>query len=304
MTAATALVLGEALIDIVRKGTHEAEHPGGSPMNVAVGLARLNIPTTLATWFGKDDRGAAIRKHLAGSDVHLVPGSDAALRTPTAIATIDDAGVAEYTFDLAWELPPVPRWLHPTVVHTGSIAAVLEPGGTSVLEAIRAHAASATITYDPNMRPQIMGSDARVNERVLELCSLADVVKVSDADLMALEPGGDIMDLARRVLALGPGIVIVTLGAEGAVGMTCEGHVVEVPEPPAVVVDTVGAGDSFMSGLIWAMSQANLLGPERRAALRAISADLLRELLDTSSRIAGVTVSRAGANPPWLAELG
>ncbi|MDR0504418.1 MAG: carbohydrate kinase [Bifidobacteriaceae bacterium] len=303
MTAPTALVLGEALIDIVRKGTHETEHAGGSPMNVAVGLGRLGIPTTLGTWIGKDQRGEVIRQHCAASDVHLVPGSDAAVKTPTAMATIDDAGQAQYTFDLSWELPKVPKWLSPAVIHTGSIAAVLEPGGSAVLEAIRAGADRATITYDPNMRPQIMGSSAGVNLRVEELISLADLVKVSDQDMLSLFPDGDMMEEAAHWLEQGPSIVIVTKGGDGAVAVTASGLWVEIAPQPAVVVDTVGAGDSFMSGVIWALAQAGLLGAAQRQALRQITEQQLRLVMEQAAQIAAITVSRAGANPPRLAEL-
>jgi fructokinase len=302
-TQATALVLGEALIDIVKRGSHENEHAGGSPMNVAVGLGRLGLPTTLDTWIGRDERGALIRKHCADSGVHLVPGSDQAAKTSTALATVDDAGQAQYTFDLAWELPPVPKWLHPTVIHTGSIAAVLEPGGSSVLDAVRAGAEHATITYDPNARPQIMGARDGASLRIQELVSLADVVKVSDQDMAYIYPDGELLEEAANWLEAGPGLVIVTRGEQGAVGITASGHWVEVPPHSAVVVDTVGAGDSFMSGLIWALAELDLLGAAKRDALRAISEAQLRHVMEQASRVAAITVSRAGANPPWLREL-
>ncbi|MDR3202544.1 MAG: carbohydrate kinase [Bifidobacteriaceae bacterium] len=304
MTApTTALVLGEALIDIVRRGSHEADHAGGSPMNVAVGLSRLGVPTTLATWIGRDERGQLIRKHCADSDVHLVPGSDRAERTPTALATIDDSGSAKYTFDLSWELPPIPKWLHPTVVHTGSIAAVLEPGGDAVLEAVKAAAPSSTITYDPNARPAIIGPAETAGLRIDELVRLADVVKVSDEDLAYLAPDRDALEAAAGWLEGGPAIVVVTRGAEGSVALTGTGLWVEAPPRAAVVVDTVGAGDAFMSGLIWGLDKAGLLGADRREALRGIGETRLREVLEVATRVASITVGRAGANPPRLAEL-
>jgi fructokinase len=301
--APTALVLGEALIDIVRRGKHETEHAGGSPMNVAVGLSRLGVPTTLDTWIGKDERGAVIRKHCQASDVHLVPGADGAAKTSTALATVDDQGHAEYTFDLAWELPPVPKWLHPSVIHTGSIAAVLEPGGVSVLEAVRAGAKRATITYDPNARPQIMGPREGASLRIQEFVSLADVVKVSDQDMAYIYPDGDLMEEAANWLETGPGLVLVTKGGEGSVGITAAGRWVEVAPPPSVVVDTVGAGDSFMSGVIWALAELDLLGAAKREALRNISETQLRHVMEQASRVAAITVGRAGANPPRLSDL-
>jgi fructokinase len=297
------LVLGEALIDIVRRTRMEAEHPGGSPMNVAVGLGRLEMPTTLGTWIGADERGKSIRKHVADSGVHLVPGSDGAERTSTAIATIDDSGSARYTFELSWELPPIPKWLHPAVVHAGSISAVLDPGGSDVLAALKAAAPHATITYDPNVRPAIMGPPERVGLRIQELVAAADLVKVSEEDLAYLYPDGEVMEDAALWLEEGPGIVVVTKGKSGAIGVTASGLWVEVPSPAAVVVDTVGAGDSFMAGIIWALGQAGLLGGAKRDALRGIGEAALREVLETAARIAAFTVSRAGANPPRLAQL-
>jgi fructokinase len=296
-------VLGEALIDIVRRGRSQTEHPGGSPMNVAAGLGRLEMPTTLGTWIGQDERGRAIRAHLADSGVHLVPGSDRAERTSTAMATFDDSGSARYTFELSWQLPPVPKWLHPAVIHAGSIAAVLEPGGADVLAALRAAAPVATITYDPNVRPAIMGSAEQISLRIEELVAAADVVKVSEEDLGFLYPDGEIMEDAALWLELGPGIVVVTKGKAGAVAVTASGLWVEVPSAATVVVDTVGAGDSFMAGIIWALGQAGLLGAGKREALRAIGEAALREVLEQATRIAGFTVGRAGANPPRLAQL-
>ncbi|MDR0433161.1 MAG: carbohydrate kinase [Bifidobacteriaceae bacterium] len=303
MPQSTALVLGEALIDIVRRGKCEVEHPGGSPMNVAVGLARLEVPTTLATWIGPDERGQVIRKHLTASGVHLVPGSDAAATTSTALATIDDSGSARYQFDLSWRLPVIPKWLHPTVVHAGSIAAVLEPGADAVVSTLKAAGQTATITYDPNVRPAIMGPADQLSLRVQEIVGLADVVKVSEEDLGYLCQDGDVMEEAAHWVDSGPAIVVVTRGKAGSIGLTASGLWVEIPPAAAVVVDTVGAGDSFMSGLIWALDQAGLLGGARREALRAIGEAALSEVLEQATKIAAFTVGRAGANPPRLAQL-
>jgi fructokinase len=296
-------VLGEALIDIVRRGRSETEHPGGSPMNVAVGLARLEMPTTLGTWIGADARGQAIRKHLAASGVHLVPGSEGAASTSTAIATIDDSGAASYRFELSWRLPPVPRWLHPAVVHAGSVGAIMAPGADDVLAAIKAFAPTATITYDPNVRGDVMGPPERLSLRIQELVSLADIVKVSEEDLAYLYPDGDVMEEATAWSESGPAVVVVTKGKAGAVALTSRGLWIEAPPAAAVVVDTVGAGDAFMSGIVWALGQSGLLGAAKREALRGIGEAALGEVLQQANRIAAHTVARSGANPPRLSEL-
>ncbi|WP_372594451.1 carbohydrate kinase [Actinotalea sp.] len=300
-----ALVIGEALIDVVRSGGQTlGRHPGGSPMNVAIGLARLGRAADLLTWFGADEDGAAITAHLAASGVDVVPGSASAERTSVATATLDADGVATYDFDLSWQVPST--WASPPlpiVVHTGSIGAVVEPGGSDVAHILEAHRPTATVTYDPNLRPSLMPPPADTRPVVERLVALSDVVKVSDEDLAWLEPGTEPTDVARRWVGLGPAAVVVTRGGEGAVAVTRSGLTVEVATPRVTVADTVGAGDSFMGGLIDGLWLAGLLGGERRAALHDAGASTWQEVLERCTRIAAITVSRAGANPPTRAEL-
>ncbi|WP_308200025.1 carbohydrate kinase [Actinotalea sp. C106] len=301
-----ALVIGEALIDVVRRpdGSTE-EHPGGSPANVALGLARLGRPVDLLTWFGPDAHGDLLRGHLSGNGVTISPGSDSAERTSVATATLDEQGTASYDFDLSWHVPE--RWAAPVtpplVVHTGSIAAVLEPGGPDVAHVLEARRESATITYDPNLRPSLMPPADQTREVVERLVALADVVKVSDEDLAWLEPGVEPLEIARRWVQAGPALVVVTRGGEGATGILATGHEVDVAAPRVTVADTVGAGDSFMGGLIDGLWSAQLLGAENREALNAAPAETLRGVLERCAEIAAITVSRAGANPPNRSEV-
>jgi len=297
------LVVGEALVDIVerRDGTH-AEHPGGSPANVALGLGRLGRAACLLTRLGTDPRGQRVQEHLVASAVSLVPGSTDAPRTSTATARIDAAGVASYTFDLDWRLPDplvVPEAL---ALHTGSIAAFLTPGGDQVLRLVEKTVPHATISYDPNIRPVLMGEPEAARERVEHLVSLADVVKVSDEDLAWLAPGQEPEAVAESWLARGPAVVVVTRGGSGAVALTAGGRV-DVRAPRIEVVDTVGAGDSFMAGLLDHLATADLLGEDRRARLHAIDTEQVAAMLSHAARIAAITCSRAGANPPTRAEL-
>ncbi len=301
-----ALVIGEALIDVVRTADGRVdEHPGGSPANVALGLARLGRGVDLLTWFGQDGFGDALTAHLTASGVAIVPGSDGALHTSVAAATLDAHGAATYDFDLTWQVPA--SWEHPAatppVVHTGSIAAVLEPGGPDVARILAAHHDTATITYDPNVRPSLMPPAAATREIVENLVRLADVVKVSDEDLDWLAPDSDTDDTAREWAAEGRALVVVTRGGSGATAFTSDGMRVDVAAPPVVVADTVGAGDSFMGGLIDGLWSANLLGADRRGALAAADDVTIRTILERCVRIAAVTVSRPGANPPTAAEL-
>ncbi len=179
------LVVGEALVDIVETpdGAH-ASHPGGSPANVALTAARLGRDTALLTWIADDSLGQTIAAHLAASGVTVLPQSFGAARTPRAIAQLDHGGSATYEFDLDWELAPVSLDDDVVVLHTGSVAAVAPTEAPRALQSLLADAHEcATVSYDPNLRPTVMGSSAAaVRTDVEALIALADIVKVSDDD--------------------------------------------------------------------------------------------------------------------------
>ncbi len=300
-----ALVIGEALVDVVvhPDGTTD-RHPGGSPANVAVGLARLGRGVDLLTWIGDDPDGAVVRDHVAASGVHLAAGSDGATRTSVATARLDPAGTATYVFDLAWDLPPnLAPDTAPLVVHTGSIATVLPPGAEAVARQLDRHRPTSTLTYDPNLRPSIIGPVGPARRTVEHLVTMCDVVKVSDEDLAWLLPGDDPAAVATRWASSGPGLVVVTLGGAGALAVTAAGAQVRVAAPPVVVADTVGAGDSFMAGLVDGLWSAGLLGADRRAALGTAAAATVEQILARCTQVAAITVSRPGADPPTVAEL-
>lgn len=301
---ARALVVGEALIDVVHRtdGT-TAEHPGGSPANVALTLGRLERPVDLLTWIGTDVYGDVVRKWLAGSGVTIAPGSDGASSTSMAIARLGDDGAATYEFDLGWNLPRDAQVPAGTVVaHTGSVAAVLEPGATAVRRILGAARSTATITYDPNVRPSLMGTAAAVRPQIEEHVRFADVVKVSDEDLHWLYPAADLAAIATRWQKSGPSLVVVTYGGAGARAYTMRGRV-DVAAPEVTVADTVGAGDSFMGALVDGLWSADLLGASRRGDLATISPETLTAVLEQCVRVAAITVSRPGANPPRRREL-
>ncbi|RJS45936.1 carbohydrate kinase family protein [Nocardioides cavernaquae] len=292
-----ALVIGEALIDLIRRpGQADAARVGGSPLNVAVGLSRLEVPAVLQTRIGCDAHGALIEEHLSENDVELVTRSITAGPTSTALATIAADGAASYEFAIDWSIASAPD-LAPDLVHTGSIAAVLEPGASVVLATIEALRATATISYDPNVRPQLMGSRESARKRIEEFVERADVVKASDEDLAWLFPDTAPADVARRWLRLGPALVVVTLGPDGAYA-AARGGAVQIPAPPTTVVDTIGAGDSFMAGLLVALFDAGLLGRKHAERLKALDLEQIRGLLEFAAGCAAVTVSRPGADPP------
>lgn len=299
----TALVIGESLIDAVERGGRRSELPGGSPMNVAIGLARLGRDVELATWYGRDRRGGLIDAHLAASGVRTGAGAHGAAKTSTATATLDEDGHASYVFDLEWSLPSVEIPEDCPVVHAGSLATVLDPGASVVHEALARARASATISYDPNIRPDLMPDPVAGRAAVERSVALADVVKASDEDLVWLGQGTDPLEVLNGWLALGPALVVMTCGAGDVVARTAAGLELRVHSSQVAVADTVGAGDSFMAGLVDGLWSAGLLGAARRGALARIDAGSLRAILQRCAAIAAITVSRVGADPPWRDEL-
>ena len=299
------LVLGEALTDCVIRGGTVRETPGGSPMNVAVGLGRLERDVTLATRFGHDHRGDAIASHTLASGVSLIDGAHNAPRTSSAKATLAADGSAEYDFDLVWDLGAqmVPRggFFH---VHTGSIGATLEPGASAVEAVLRREKAlGASVSYDPNVRPIVMGRPSDVLEKIDALVSLSDIVKASDEDVSWLYPEKSLEEVTTRWLSLGVSLVVITQGVHGAQAKTGRETVV-LPAAATTIADTIGAGDSFMSGMLSTLAHRSLLGTHASEALSAMTGEQLREVIAFALRCAAITVSRVGADPPRLADLG
>ncbi|MEE1841228.1 MULTISPECIES: carbohydrate kinase [unclassified Streptomyces] len=296
------LVIGECVADIVRlPGAADRVHPGGSPANVAYGLARLGHGATLLTQLGPDANGRLIRDHLTGAGVE-VRTDDATAPTPSAAVTLDGAGRAAYTFEIGWTLGPVSLDRPPHHVHTGSVAAVMEPGAATVLGAVESLRTAATVSYDPNVRPELMGDHASAVRRVERCVALSDVVKASDEDLEWLYPGQGPDRIAERWLATGPAVVLVTRGGDGALAVLPGGRVT-VDALPTEVVDTVGAGDAFMSGTLHALAAHGMLGADGRERLRSLDRVRTADVLRHAAASAAVTVARAGANPPDVAEL-
>lgn len=323
------LVIGEALIDIViDPGGGRSEHAGGSPANVALGLTRLGHQVCLLTHVGPDARGDLLTRHLTSGEVALVEGSTTASRTPTATARVAPDRTVDYDFDLTWDIP-TPSLTGITHLHTGSIAATLEPGASTVLETVRDARPQLTVSYDPNLRPQIMGDPHGVRSRVEELVGLADVVKASDEDLQWLYAGAPVADIAHLWGQLGPSLVVVTRGPEGALvllpGWDRPGNdsAIELAAAPADLVDTVGAGDSFMSGLLSGLLDAGLIGgptgepaggpagepagsyagPSARSRIRATGPDGILPAVQRALDCAHWTIERAGAAAPTRSDL-
>lgn len=300
-------VIGETLIDVVEgAGVKPRAHVGGSPMNVAVGLARLGHPVQFLGRYGKDNFGQMVAGHLADNSVlNPLPPDDSP--TSTATALLDESGSATYTFELEWDLDRLldrlPGYLqNSTMIHTGSIATMLQPGASTVLTAVEHARPTATISYDPNCRPTIITDVEYARSQAEKFVRLADVVKASDEDLEWLYPDRSVEESAKAWLELGPAIVVMTRGGDAPWGLCASGEsTAAIPEVD--VVDTVGAGDSFMSALLGAIVDRELDGSGRRERLRQIGTGELRAILEAAAAAAAITVSRAGANPPSKSEL-
>ncbi|MBG6183569.1 fructokinase [Arthrobacter sp. CAN_A214] len=301
-------VIGETLIDEVLSDTASPRaHVGGSPMNVAVGLARLGHPAQFVGRFGNDAYGRMIQQHLRDNSV-LSPFRPDAHPTSVATARLDPAGGASYEFQLVWDLPELQEHATDllngtTLLHAGSIAAMLTPGAAEVLKLVEQAHPLATISYDPNCRPTIIRDADFARTAAERFVALADVVKASDEDLEWLYPERSALDSARAWLTQGCSLVVVTRGSKGPWGVCAAGEV-DGKAPATSVVDTVGAGDSFMAALLGALVDLELDGAHRREELRRITQEQLTTVLAYAARAAAVTVSRAGANPPTRSELG
>ncbi|QTV80585.1 carbohydrate kinase [Microbacterium sp. NIBRBAC000506063] len=295
------VVLGEALVDIVRTPAGAAESPGGSPANVAVALGRLDRRVVLVTTLAADERGRRVGEWLAASGVETVLASVPG-RTGTADALIGRTGDAEYSFDVEWNLPAALALPPARIAHTGSVAASLPPGADVVADVVETVAAETLVTFDPNIRPALAEDLVAARTRVERLVRVADVVKASADDTAWLYPGLTSERVARLWLGLGATLVVVTEGAEGA--LAAHGSaIVRVRASRVHVVDTVGAGDTFMGAIIDALLALGDDADEIRRALAAFTADDLDGLLSRGVAAAAVTVSRAGMDPPRRADL-
>jgi fructokinase len=298
-------VIGEALIDFVDAGDHStfAAYPSGSPLNVAVGLARLGHDTEFMARFGQDTFGRMLRAQAERNGVGLSSSVAAAEQSSLAIATLDQDAKAHYDFYLTgtadWQwtdaelrVPPATR-----ILHAGSLASWLPPGADRIIEMLRRFRDDMLVSYDPNVRPGLLGSPEQAREPIERAVAVAHLVKASDDDIGWLYPGDPEDVIAARWLALGATAVVITRGERGACAYRAGAAPLERPAREIRLVDTIGAGDAFTSGLLGALARAGV-----RDAPGLAAADLV-EALDEAILVAALTCERAGADPPTAAEL-
>jgi fructokinase len=307
-------VAGEALIDLVEEGRGRYRaHPGGSPANVAVGLARLGVPCSMLARISGDALGDQLAAHLAGNGVSLRDVRRVPEPTTLALASLDGAGQAAYSFyvrgtaDWQWSRGELPEALPPDVraLHAGSLALALPPGARALEDLLAAERARGrvTISIDPNIRPALAASRAEERTRVERQIRLAHIVKASEEDTGWLYPGVATEAVARDWQQLGPRLVVITLGDRGAYVLAPDGTEVRRPARPVQVVDTVGAGDAFCAGLLDALWRAGQLGAAgERGTGKPLTGAGLAEILDWAVLVAALTCERPGADPPTADE--
>ncbi len=303
------VVAGEALIDLVSSGDDGYRAVvGGSPANVAVGLARLQQRVRLLARISADPFGQRIRTYLADNGVDLTWSVDATEPTSLAIASLDQHGHAEYAFYLAgtadwqWRREQLPAtWDGVRAVHSGSLALSLAPGADVLEEMLSA--VPVTVSIDINLRPSICDDRDAERLRIERQIRHAQLVKASQEDVMWLYPGRTVAEIAASWQAAGATCVVVTLGGDGVYLLPPDGVAVRTPARPVTVVDTVGAGDAFTAGLLSALAGADALGSDPVARLTSATPDVWRAAVDYASTVAALTCARFGADPPTAAEV-
>jgi fructokinase len=304
-------VCGEMVADLIEQpdGTLRPV-PGGSPANTALACARLGADVEFVGRFGDDVFGRRARQRLTDNGVGLSGSVDAAEPSTLAVATTDPAGHASYAFwtsgtaDWQWtdtELAAAPA-PGSRAVHTASVASWTLPGARAIIDMLaRAHDSGCLVSYDPNIRLALVREES--HDLVRAALATAHVVKVSDEDVIALHPGADPFEAARAWLGLGPSLVVVTAGGEGARGMRRGHDDIVVPSADVTVVDTIGAGDTFTAGLLTALLERLPATKDPEAALAALTDEDVTAALRAAAAAAGITVTRAGCDPPTAAEL-
>ena len=299
-----ALVVGESLTDIIRPADPTqptVEMPGGSPMNVSIGLARQGVDVQFYTELGADRAGDRIEERLVHEGVDLLTGPRNGC-TAIAYAAVRPDGSADYRFDLEWNLPHgIPPHSPVDVVHVGSLAAAIEPATEAIESLMRSARAASTISYDPNIRPAFERDLGLARLRVERQARLADIVKASDEDLAHLYGSEPVDSIAQRWLDAGAALVVITRAHRGMLLITRTARI-DLPGRHADIVDTIGAGDATTAGLLAGLGTLGLLGADQRERLRSVEPRTLRAVGEWAQQSALLTIERAGAEPPTSAE--
>lgn len=304
------VVCGEALLDLFATGETPVglamdARVGGSPFNVAVGLARLGQPVSFLGGVSAGFTGERLMRTLAeeGVGTQTVRRLDAP--TTLSLVGLDAKGVPSYAFygegcaDRVLPLDAIDALPPAAACHFGSYAMVVEPVAGTQRALVERERARCVISYDPNVRLNVEPDLQRWRDVLAWMLDRAHLVKISEEDLSLLWPGASIEETARDWLRRGPELVVVTRGGEGALAWTSQASTA-VPAVPCAMVDTVGAGDSFQAALLTWLAEHDKLAPGR---LKALAAGELDGALRFASRAASITCSRRGADLPRRGEL-
>tara|TARA_R110002049_G_scaffold140212_3_gene301200 strand:- start:1385 stop:2311 length:927 start_codon:yes stop_codon:yes gene_type:complete len=306
------LCCGEALIDMIPTPTLAGPegfvpHVGGAIFNTAIALGRLGIPTGMLTGLSTDMFGVQLAAALTASHVDISRSVISNRPTTLAFVQLKD-GQATYSFvdegSAGRMLTPVdmpPLTADVSALYLGGISLACEPSADAYIALLKSEGSTRPVMIDPNIRPAFINDISAYRSRLEEAMRLVDIVKVSDEDLDWLVPGPpSLTDKVMALFELGPAAVILTQGAQGATGYLKSGAEVKVPAIRAKVVDTVGAGDTFNAGVLAQLFEAGKLS---KAAISDISPDTLQSAIEFGAKVAAITVTRAGANPPWANEI-
>ena len=305
------VVCGEGLIDMVPTRCGDGQgylpRPGGSPFNVAIGLARLDVPVAFLGRLSRDRFGRRLVQHLRDNAVQLRYLRDGLEVSTLAFVHHEPGQEEQYVF---YSENSADRNLLPadlpdhfdddvSVLHFGSTSLMMEPSASTLEQCMRREHGARLVSLDPNVRAQLIADADRYRRRLEGWVSLSDLVKASRADLEWLYPAVSADQVAQRWRGLGAGLVLVTLGVDGAVAFGPRA-MARQPAVSVQVVDTVGAGDAFTAGALAWLHHASLLD---RTALNGITTSELTALLSYANQVSALTCTRPGADPPRLDEL-
>jgi len=290
-------VCGEVLIDILPAGPVV----GGGPANTAKALARLGYDVDFIDGISSDAYGVSARKELEQDGIGLALSLRSDKPTCTATVTLDSKGGASYdflikgtaTFDFNASWLPDASMLKPSLLHIGTLATIIEPGAGVLFDWAVQVGEFAPIVFDPNIRPSVMSDPATYVAAVEKWASISSIVKLSDEDIKWLYPDETLDEVAHRWISGGVSCVVVTRGVHGLIGYTEHG-MEEVDGAKVSVIDSVGAGDTVGAIIVEGVIAHSVAGLQGR---------VLNEVLHKAAVAAGITCSRAGAQPPYKHEL-